>query len=241
MTIELTKLATYIGNPMTYLPAYDNTITIILLSCFFITCFSLAKSKSFLLELGRNFVNSKTHVSAFSTSTNTEINSLIFLILQTCVMVGITLYILLSTKYPQTVEHYQSGSIIGLITGVSLFYLLIKWMVYSFIGWVFNDRVRTSIWIESYSTIIYYLGLILYPIVLFIIYYNTSNYTIVYVGIGLFVLTKCLIYYKWIKLFSKKIYGHILLFLYFCALEIIPCVILYKCMHKYIDVLTINI
>ena len=231
----------YIGNPQPYLPAHDNTITIILLFCFFITCLSLANSKQFLLELGKNFINSKAHISAFSTSTNTEIYSLFLLILQSCILSGVTTYITLSSYYPSTIFSYKSSQIIGFVTLISLLYLLMKWLIYSSIGWIFKEKEKTAIWIESYSTIIYYLGLTIYPVVLFIIYYNTSDYTIVYIGIGLFILTKCLILYKWIKLFSKKICGHLLLFLYFCALEIIPCVILYKCMSKYLDVLTINI
>jgi len=39
---------------------------------------------------------------------------------------------------------------------------------------------------------------------------------------------KLLMLYKWLKLFSEKNHGSLLLFLYFCALEIMPCLIFYK-------------
>ncbi len=40
--------------------------------------------------------------------------------------------------------------------------------------------------------------------------------------------TKILMFYKWLKLFCNNLYGGFLLILYFCALEIMPCFMLYQ-------------
>lgn len=34
--------------------------------------------------------------------------------------------------------------------------------------------------------------------------------------------------YKWLKLFCGNLYGGLLLIVYFCALEIMPCFVLYQ-------------
>lgn len=227
--------------PLPYIPSYDNTIAIIVLSCFLLSCFLIATSKQFLLELVANFKQNKDHISAFLTKTNSEVISLMLLLLQTCILTGVIVFILAVTMDAAIVEDYSSTTIIFTTTSICIVYLLIKWIIYSFIGWTFNKRHLTSIWTESYATIIYYLGFILYPIVLYIIFSTVPIYITVYITIILIVVIKSLMLYKWMKLFSNNIYGRIQLFLYFCALEIIPCILIYKCITKYINILTINI
>ncbi|WP_300814855.1 DUF4271 domain-containing protein, partial [uncultured Bacteroides sp.] len=45
---------------------------------------------------------------------------------------------------------------------------------------------------------------------------------------------------KWLKLFCNKLHGIFLLILYFCALEIIPCLMLYRGMTELNDYLIIK-
>ena len=231
----------YKAIPLPYIPSYDSTIAIIVLSCFLISCFLFAKSKKFLLDLGSNFFSSADHVSAFSTKTNSEISSLLLLMLQTCIMIGVITLILAISFNPDIIHSYNSATIIGGTTVISIVYLLLKRVAYIFIGWVFNARSLTSIWLESYATIIYYSGFVLYPIVLYVIFSTTPINISIYIAIMFVIIVKSLMLYKWLKLFSKNIYGSILLFLYFCALEITPCMLIYKSMINNIDVLTINI
>ena len=48
-------------------------------------------------------------------------------------------------------------------------------------------------------------------------------------------------FYKWIKLFFHQLSAAFLLILYFCALEIIPCLLLYQGMIQVNNVLLIKI
>ena len=228
-----TQLA-YVGQALPYHTYTDDTLVIILLSCFFITCFSLTYSRKFLMQLGQNFIESKAHVSAFSTSTNLEVKSLFLLILQTCIMIAMTCLLYLYAHNYTVPTKQSSTQLIAFIAAGTLFILFFKWILYSYIGWIFKQKEGTAIWLESYATIIYYLGLIMYPIVLYIVFNNVSGLTLKFLLIGGFALTKGLILYKALKLFSNKIYGHVLLILYFCALEIVPYALLFKGMNKYI-------
>ncbi len=36
-----------------------------------------------------------------------------------------------------------------------------------FLGWTFFDKNKTNMWLESYSTLIYYIGFALFPFVFF--------------------------------------------------------------------------
>ena len=113
-------------------------------------------------------------------------------------------------------------------------------MLYSFLGWVFFDKNRTSLWLESYSTLIYYLGFFLFPFVLFLVYFDLKIIFLVSIGLFLIIFTKILMFYKWLKLFFDNISGIFLLILYFCALEIIPCLLLYQGLRELNNILVIK-
>ena len=229
------------GTPLPYLPSNDSIIKIVLLLGFFTIIFTLNKSKRVLISLGENFKSSKEHTSILSAITNSEILSLLLLVLQATAIIGILLLIYFTNNESSVLSNITTTQFIGISSSLLVGYLFIKWIVYSIIGWVFEKKRETAIWIESYSTCIYLISLILYPITLFIVFYNPPTVTIVYV-LGFFlIIKKVLILFKGLKLFSKNIWDHILLFLYFCAFEIIPCLLLYKCISNYINVLTFNI
>ena len=178
------------------------------------------------------FFNKKNKVTNYRNAVSTNIISLSPLILQASLLMGVIIYIFLKVNFNDNIASYPPWLIIGLTTVITLAYLAIKWAVYSFIGWIFDEKYRTGTWIEAYATLLYYTAVLLYLLVLFIVYSDIAVNTIIYIVVILFLITKCLIFYKWMKLFSKKMNGLILLILYFCALEIIPYVILYKVMNK---------
>ncbi|MCD8260392.1 MAG: DUF4271 domain-containing protein [Bacteroides sp.] len=60
-------------------------------------------------------------------------------------------------------------------------------------------------------------------------------------GISLVIFAKLFLFYKWVKFFFDRIYGISLLIVYFCALEIVPCFILYQCMVQINYMLEIKI
>ena len=126
------------------------------------------------------------------------------------------------------------------IIGVCLLYLCLKWMLYSFLGWIFFDESVTTLWLESYSTLLYYLGFALFPFALFVVYFDLSLQLTIIIGLILAFFAKILMLYKWLKLFCNNLYGGLLLIVYFCALEIMPCFVLYQGVTQLNDYLIIK-
>lgn len=63
------------------------------------------------------------------------------------------------------------------------------------------DKNKTNIWLESYSTLIYYVGFALFPFVLFLVYFDLNLTNLVIIGLIILIFTKILMFYKWVKLF----------------------------------------
>ena len=236
----LTWITGFKGMPIPYSPKLDDGITILLLCCFFISAYVLSRSRKFLVQLMKDFLLNRERTSIFAATTAADMRYMLLLILQTCVLGAVCTFNYLIDVRPELGERIPPYILLGVYLAIALLYLFWKWVTYSFLGWIFFDGNRTSLWMESYSTLLYYLGFALFPFALFLVYFDLSLLATVIIGLFLMFFTKILMFYKWIKLFCNNLYGVFLLILYFCALEIIPCFIVYRGVLQVNDYLIIN-
>ena len=228
------------GTPISYSPRTDDAIALTLLACFFLSSIALARGKKFLSQQVKDFVLHRERTSIFDSSTAADVRYLLVLVLQTCVLSGITFLNYFHDTCPALMDHVSSLLLLGIYVGFCLAYFLLKWLRYMFLGWTFFDKNKTNIWLESYSALIYYVGFALFPFVLFLVYFDLSLTNLVIIGSIILIFTKILMFYKWIKLFFHQFSGLFLLILYFCALEIVPCLLLYQGMIQMNNILLIK-
>ena len=228
------------GTPISYSPRTDDAIALTLLVCFFLSSIALARGKKFLSQQVKDFVLHRERTSIFDSSTAADVRYLLVLVLQTCVLSGITFLNYFHDTCPALMDHVSSLLLLGIYVGFCLAYFLLKWLLYMFLGWTFFDKNETNIWLESYSALIYYVGFALFPFVLFLVYFDLSLTNLVIIGSIILIFTKILMFYKWIKLFFHQFSGLFLLILYFCALEIVPCLLLYQGMIQMNNILLIK-
>ena len=228
------------GTPISYSPRTDDAIALTLLACFFLSSIALARGKKFLSQQVKDFVLHRERTSIFDSSTAADVRYLLVLVLQTCVLSGITFFNYFHDTCPALMDHVSSLLLLGIYVGFCLAYFLLKWLLYMFLGWTFFDKNKTNIWLESYSALIYYVGFALFPFVLFLVYFDLSLTNLVIIGSIILIFTKILMFYKWIKLFFHQFGDLFLLILYFCALEIVPCLLLYQGMVRINDILLIK-
>ncbi len=228
------------GTPISYSPRTDDAIALTLLACFFLSSITLARGKKFLSQQVKDFVLHRERTSIFDSSTAADVRYLLVLVLQTCVLSGITFLNYFHDTCPALMDHVSSLLLLGIYVGFCLVYFLLKWLIYMFLGWTFFDKNKTNMWLESYSALIYYVGFALFPFVLFLVYFDLSLTNLVIIGSIILIFTKILMFYKWIKLFFHQFSGLFLLILYFCALEIVPCLLLYQGMIQMNNILLIK-
>ena len=228
------------GTPISYSPRTDDAIALTLLVCFFLSSIALARGKKFLSQQVKDFVLHRERTSIFDSSTAADVRYLLVLVLQTCVLSGITFLNYFHDTCPALMNQVSPLLLLGIYVGFCLAYFLLKWLIYMFLGWTFFDKNKTNIWLESYSALIYYVGFALFPFVLFLVYFDLSLTNLVIIGSIILIFTKILMFYKWIKLFFHQFSGLFLLILYFCALEIVPCLLLYQGMIRMNNILLIK-
>lgn len=206
----------------------DDGVTAVLFVCFFLTAYVLSQGKKFLFQQIRDFTHTKERASIFAATTAADFRYRILLLLQTCILSSICFFDHFNDLMPGLIERNPPYLVLSIYVIVCIVYLFFKWQLYYFLGWVFFDKSKTNIWLESYSVILYYLGFCLFPLVLLMVYFDLSGYILIPCALGLVIFAKILMFYKWLKLFYSKVYGVLYLIVYFCALELVPGLLLYQ-------------
>lgn len=229
------------GLPFSYLPRTDDFIALILLVCFFFTAFMLSRTKKNLLLQMKGLFSTRERISIFAANTNIDIRFLLLMLLQTCIFGGLFIFNFFNDISPILMELVSPTLLIGVYTASCILYLLFKWLLYLLLGWVFFDKIKTNLWVQSYFTLVYSFGFVLFPFVLLLIYFDLEMVYLVIFGLILLFFVKILMFYKWLKLFFNNLGGLLLLILYFCALEIIPCLLMYRGLIELNNLLIIKI
>ncbi len=229
------------GTPVTYSPRKDDFIALVLLLCFFMSSFVLARSRKQMLLQAKSFMFQRERASIFADAADVDGRFQLLLLLQTCVFGGLFIFNYFNDVSPRLMVDVVPFRLMGIYIGCCVGYLVLKWLVYQLIGWVFLDKNRTDAWLSSYSTLIYYFGFALFPFVLLLIYFDLQVVYLVTIGLFLGLFVKLLMFYKWVKLFFNNYFSLFLLILYFCALEIIPCLLLYRGLLDINNLLTIKL
>ena len=98
-----------------------------------------------------------------------------------------------------------------------------------FIVWLFDMRNAFSIWFESYRWINYIVGVLFLPLAVLVTYRPNECFEITsYLAFAIFILSEILLVYRMFVVFCNDIWHFFYLFLYFCALEIIPLFMVLK-------------
>lgn len=227
--------------PLPYAPGTDDAVSIVLLTGFLLSAYALARGRRFLLQLAKDFLSDRQRTSLFAYSTTDDMRYLLLLILQTCVLGGVYVFACFADVRPELTAGRSSLLCMAVYTGFWIAALVLKWLLYSAVGATFFTDAQTSGWLESYSTLLYYLGFVIYPLLLLSIYLGWRVEILFAWGVLLALCFKIMVFYKWKQLFCDNLHGTFLLFLYFCALEIVPCFVCYRALIQITDNILIKI
>ena len=228
------------GMELPYQLRSDWMVTSVLFLCFILVSYVLAHGKKHLEQQFKNFALSKERASLFDDTTASDVRYTLVLILQTCILSGFCVYDYFSDHdllLFRTVPHYL---LLSIYIGYIVFFFVIKWILYSFVNWIFFNKTRNIIWLESYFNVVIGAGFLLFPIVLLIVYFDLSPQIAPYFIGFVIIIAKILLFYKCFSNFFNKFHGAFHLILYFCTLEILPDFVLWKGIILANNILVLN-
>lgn len=114
------------------------------------------------------------------------------------------------------------------VTGGSLIFFICKGCIYSIINWVFFSSERNRRWIKSYFFITGAFAFVLYPFALIELFAGFNFKLLSGILIFIFITYEISLFYKLSVNFRVRSYGILLIFLYLCALELLPALLVWQ-------------
>lgn len=228
------------GDPVPYTLRGDNVITSLLLACFIMAAIAFASSRRFITKQLKDFIYLPRSEESTLTETSSEIRYQFFFVLQTCLLLSITYFFYVINFVTRTFVLDSTYLLVGIFFAVFLGWMVMRAVGYSMVNCVFFSGKKNIQWMKSLLFITAAEGVILFPAVLLQVYFYLPFQNVVYFFIFALILIKILTFYKcWVIFFRQNAFS-LQIFLYFCALEIIPLMALWGIMAGIVNELKIN-
>ncbi len=226
------------GEPVPYTIRGDNLLTSLLLVCFIFLVISISKSRSFINRQVKDILYVPRNNNTIS-ETSSEFRFQFTLVIVTCLVLAISTY-QYTIYYSADTTVFDNLTLIALLFATYIVYFLLKAFLYNIVNTIFFDPQQNKQWQQKYLFIIATEGVLIFPAMMLLVYYDLSPQKALYYFIFILFLLKILtIYNCWNIFFSQK-GGFLQTFLYFCTLEIVPLLNLVGGMLILIDNLKFN-
>ena len=130
--------------------------------------------------------------------------------------------------------------LIGIYTGIWILYFILKTILSGFVNWIFFDKKKIKVWKKSGFFLFSVESLLIFPVIIITIYLNLPPHIPLWITLIIGLLVKILHLYKTFLIFFPKIYGTLHLIVYFCTLEIMPLLAVFKILIRVTDELIVK-
>ena len=210
------------GDPVPEILSNDNVITGLLILCFLFIAFTWSRISDFIVRQLKTFFYLQ-RADRDITETGNEMKFQFVFIGLTCLVYGLLYYLYVTAYIADTFTLSSEYTILAIFIAVFLLYFTLRFVIYS---GVFLTAME---------------GAVLFPILLLLAYLHFSPvYAAIYCAFVL-ILVKMLTFYKSYIIFFKQKRVFLQIFLYFCALEMVPLIALWGGLSVIVDIFKIKI
>jgi len=117
------------------------------------------------------------------------------------------------------------------VTAMITLFVVVKGLFYAVVNWVFFRVDTNAKWIQAYFFITSAFAFVFFPFALMVLFVGLKQNVLLFLFIILFIAYEILVLYKLFANFKPNKYGYLLIFLYFCTVEVMPALFAWKNVH----------
>lgn len=212
-----------------YMLRNDDWMTGALFVCLVLLVYAYNKMRHRLRQMTREFfLSSHQHTGSFTVETSAEKSARRYMSFQLCMLGGVMIF-----GYSQNEFDYHLGQLsphLLLITYVVGFFLCVlsKRLLMRLVNWVFFPKTQQKAWNDINYYIITVESIVYFPLALVYVYFQIPYEAALALFFFILLILKILLAFKTYHIFFTKSYGLFHLFVYLCALEIMPLLVIWK-------------
>ena len=227
------------GDPIPYSYANDHLVTSLLIIGFLLIAFTFSRMSNFIVGQAKNFIRPSKNSMSLS-ETSGEIYMQVILTGLTCIVYALLYYLYATEFLASTYVTSSEYALLGIFLGVFVVYYLLRFGLYTMVNNLFFDSDRNKKFLTSLLYISSLEGLLLYPALALLAFMHLPAQNAIWYCIIVLILVKIMTFYKSFTIFFKQNDLFLQIFLYFCALEMVPLMTLWGGLSVIVDILKIN-
>ncbi|MBQ8099015.1 MAG: DUF4271 domain-containing protein [Bacteroidaceae bacterium] len=216
------------GDPVPYSLRSDEFVTSILLLSFFVAMYILTQSMHVLIMQLKNFFYNRDRNQIFTLKSDSEMKNQFYIVLLACFLMTLLFFNYTQERLTSVFNQVSPYLLLGLDMGIFLLFYLGKYACSMIFNWTFFSTQQRSQWMNAYNLMVLVQALCFMPVVLLVVYFDLSITVTIPLVLGIVCLTEILVIFKTKQIFFEYSFGIIHLFLYFCTLELVPLLFLWK-------------
>lgn len=230
----------YPAQPPTYTPVRDDILllTLLLLTVTLLTL--LRKTHTYLRQHTRTLLYPTTHQPLpVATTTPVEYAMPHILVLIHSILLG-TLYTITLYQYGHRMPGSRSPHTLILIATAGILALhTLRYLTYTFVNWVFFDKIKRHQWRHAATTVLYLQTIAILPLTYLLLNPHIPPLYTLFATLAILIVTEILYIHDLRQIFFPKFYGILHLMSYICALEIMPLIALMVILANIVDTLAV--
>ncbi len=228
------------GDPVPYAVHTDNTLTALLLFCFIMAVVTFSLVKGFILRQAKSFFY-PVHVDTSDDSeTTTEFRYQLYLVFVSALLLSLLFYFFTLYRVGDSFILRSQYYLIAIYFGITVAYYLLKVLLYTVVNDVFFGSKKNQHWLRSWLFITAVEGILLFPVVMVHVYAGLPIENLDFYFFTALLFVKILTIYKCYHIFFRQNVAQFQIILYFCALEVVPMLLLWGVLDDTANYLKIN-
>ncbi len=228
------------GDPVPYNMKNDNVIISLLLFCFILSVIAFSHGRHFIARQFKNIIYAPSEGTSEVTETAIEVHFQLFLVLLDSLFIALLFYFYTLRVIGQTFLLSSQYLLIAVYLAQVLLYFAAKWVLYTMVNKVFFGGKNNRQWGRAFLFAIMVEALLLFPIVAIQVSFNLTLQIVATCFVIVLIFVKLLTFYNSYVIFFRRNVVVLQIFLYFCALEIVPVLFLWGALTITADSLKIN-
>lgn len=167
----------------------------------------------------------RRRANVFDEHTTNESRVLVLMLVEYVAACSLLLYAAIRLQSPLDTGHIFNAvaRLMGLMAG----YYVLQLCAYSFVGYLFTEKIGRQQWVRGFNASQSLAGLLLLIPALITLFYPSATYYTLIVAVSVYLLARIVFIAKGFRIFFNKITACFYFILYLCTLEIIPALIVY--------------
>lgn len=216
------------GTPRDYYPQDDVWVMALVLGSFLLLVLLLGHQRRYIGSMAHKFFLPTNREEKPKLITTWERLLPFFASITMIVSSGLLLYVYIHQAYRIEDTPLGRWGVMGVCLGVFATYHLLRWLLYSFVNWVFFDHRKKRQWMAGYELLLLGETIVTFLLMCAGMFFHLKLLELGWaVAICYGMLRFPLISYTK-RIFFPKIYGLLHLIAYLCTLEALPLLVLWK-------------